>query len=145
MIKRLKRRMLLLVISVLVLVSGGIVFAINYMNWRSISADAQETLEILSLNSGKRPQMHRDEEHDGRLSPGQPPDMENVLATLSNFYVVSLTSDDEITGWTSVRADLYSDEQVQALTDAIDRYNLTHFGGTKEELDQSRLPLMIMF
>ena len=33
----------------------------------------------------------------------------------------------------------------QALTDAIDRYNLTHFGGTKEELDQSRLPLMIMF
>ena len=107
--------MLLLVISVLVLVSGGIVFAINYMNWRSISADAQETLEILSLNSGKRPQMHKDEEHDGRLSPGQPPDMENVLATLSNFYVVSLTSDDEITGWTSDRADLYSDDQVQDL------------------------------
>ena len=33
----------------------------------------------------------------------------------------------------------------QALTDAIDRYNLTHFGGTQEELNASRLPIMIMF
>ena len=33
----------------------------------------------------------------------------------------------------------------QALTDAIDQYNLTHFGGTKEELELSRLPVMIMF
>ena len=33
----------------------------------------------------------------------------------------------------------------QALTDAIDRYNLSHFGGTREELEASRLPARIMF
>ena len=32
-----------------------------------------------------------------------------------------------------------------ALTEAIDRYNLTHFGGTQEELDAARLPMKIMF
>ncbi len=33
----------------------------------------------------------------------------------------------------------------RALWNAIDQYNLDHFGGTQEELDQSRLPLSIMF
>lgn len=33
----------------------------------------------------------------------------------------------------------------RALWNAIDNYNLSHFGGTQEELDQTRLPLSIMF
>ena len=32
-----------------------------------------------------------------------------------------------------------------ALTDAIDKYNLSHFGGTQEELNDSRIPIRIMF
>ena len=51
-----------------------------------------------------------------KASPGQPPELEDALASLSNYYVVNLTSSDEITGWTSDRSDLYSDELVEDMT-----------------------------
>ena len=167
--------MMLLIVAVLVLVSGGIVFAINYLNWRSISATAQEALETLSSNSGRRPDLrggagevlpgkpdgtdafadpetepdradvlsdHETESVSERIpvgedergagipdgpgghgddpvptaSPGQPPELEDALASLSNYYVVNLTSSDEITGWTSDRSDLYTDDLVEDMT-----------------------------
>ena len=171
--------MMLLIVAVLVLVSGGIVFAINYLNWRSISATAQEALETLSSNSGRRPGLrggagevlpgkpdgtdafadsetepdrtdvlsdHETESVSERIpvgedergagipdgpgghgddpvpkaSPGQPPELEDALASLSNYYVVNLTSSDEITGWTSDRSDLYTDDLVEDILFMID-------------------------
>ena len=137
MIRKLRRRMTLLVAAVLVLVTAGIVMSINYMNWRNIRLDAAAALKTLSENSGARPPLHGEDEppaapeneseaqegglpgpspqgppekpsdRDGR--PGQPPQSENALAALSNYYVVTLSKDDSIESWTSDREDLYSD------------------------------------
>ena len=47
---------------------------------------------------------------------GQPPEAENAFASLSNYYVVKLTQDDEVEDWQSDRSDLYTDEQVQEIS-----------------------------
>jgi len=57
MIKRLRRRMTLMVIAVLILISAGIVLAIHYANERSIAAQAESTLSVLAENSGSRPSL----------------------------------------------------------------------------------------
>ena len=55
----------------------------------------------------------------GKSSPGQPPDTEHELASLSNYYVVSISKDGSISNWTSDRADLYTDEQVMDITQMV--------------------------
>ena len=54
MIGKLRRRMTLMVIAVLILVSAGIVLAIHLANERSIAAQAEETLAVLADSSGSR-------------------------------------------------------------------------------------------
>ncbi len=185
MIARLRRRMTLLVAVVVLAVTAGIVLSINYMNWRNIVRQAEDTLDILAENKGIRPQIKinaegeppegspqdgpeagaeensRDgltdstqgeasvssekpsESDDGRgpassghggvpagfheggpgaapkggpgamREPGQPPELENAMASLSNYYVATITEDGEVENWKSDRSDLYSDEMVK--------------------------------
>ena len=193
MIKKLKLRMMLLVTSVLVLVTAGIIFSINLMNWHNLNSRAEEALNTLAENSGLRPSLRPDSEavppekpgeggsgeaageesteeappdkpegegsgetppekpegeddgtppqkpgsdpgstpgnepgsgpaddpgstRDPDHKPGQPIEAENALASLSNYYVVTLSSDGEVDSWSSDRADLYTDEQVADMT-----------------------------
>ena len=166
-IHRLRRRMTLLVSAVLILVTAGIVFMINYMNWHNIASQAESALKTLAENSGVRPGLsedmnegdpgapgNRDESDPGapgnkdgndpgvpsdrstegiseigdgpgknpaqngepRPEGGQPPQIRDALATLSNYYVVSFKDDGSISSWSSDRAYLYSDEQVADMT-----------------------------
>ena len=148
MIARLRRRMTILVIVVLVTVTAGIIFLINYMNWRNIASQAESALETLALNSGVRPILGLDrgdgppvkpsgertdsdeeepedfsekEDRDppDKPSPGQPPELENALANLSNYYVVTISSDGTVEEWSSDRKDLYSDDQIQDMTTMV--------------------------
>ena len=80
MIRRLRRRMTLLVILVLVLVSAGIVLAIHLSNERSIAAQAETTLSALAEEGGTRPSMPPDGEGpagSGETPPPKPEDEED--------------------------------------------------------------------
>ena len=60
MIRRLRRRMTLMVIAVLILVSAGIVLATHLAGQRSITAQAESTLSVLAENRGSRPSRSTD-------------------------------------------------------------------------------------
>lgn len=145
MIKRLRRRMTLMVIAVLILVSAGIVLAIHYANERSIAAQAESTLSVLAENSGSRPSLPPDgsapadmnetppPKPEGKNDPsprgygerrmrGQPPearDNRTVAAGLSNSYTITLNDDGTMASWTSDRTDLYSDLQISAMAEGV--------------------------
>ena len=55
MIRKLRRRMILLVLAGLLLASAGLVLAINWMNWNSLSEQANAVLDMLAENEGERP------------------------------------------------------------------------------------------
>lgn len=145
MIKRLRRRMTLMVIAVLILVSAGIVLAIHYANERSIAVQAESTLSVLAENSGSRPSLPPDgstpadmnetppPKPEGEIDPsprgygerrmrGQPPearDNRTVAAGLSNSYTITLNDDGTVASWTSDRTDLYSDLQISAMAEGV--------------------------
>ena len=148
MIKRLRRRMTLMVIAVLILVSAGIVLAIHLADERSIAAQAEETLSVLAENCGSRSDGQPDgtgqekqretlpakSENDdsSRLSRisgnrrgnrGQPAEIrsssEAAAAGLGNSYTITLNEDGSVASWTSDRTDLYSDLQVSAIAESI--------------------------
>ena len=145
MIKRLRRRMTLMVIAVLILVSAGIVLAIHYANERSIAVQAESTLSVLAENSGSRPSLPPDgstpadmnetppPKPEGESDPsprgygeqrmrGQPPearDNRTVAAGLSNSYTITLNDDGTVASWTSDRTDLYSDLQISAMAEGV--------------------------
>ena len=73
MIKRLRRRMTLMVILVLILVSAGIVLAIHLSNERSIAAQAENTLTALAEGSGARSSMLPDGAGPGGNGETPPP------------------------------------------------------------------------
>ena len=73
MIKRLRRRMTLMVILVLILVSAGIVLAIHLSNERSIAAQAENTLTALAEGSGPRSSMLPDGAGPGGNGETPPP------------------------------------------------------------------------
>lgn len=75
------------------------------------------------------------EKPDGSVEPPEKPDGEgarlnsprrafelptgtNSLASLSNAYTIRLDEDGAVTGWSSDRSDLYTDDQIQAFADA---------------------------
>ena len=142
MIRRLRRRMLLMVIGVLVLVSVGLVLAIYLANGRSIAARSEAMLAVLAANRGEReaiagdentqdgedgasrpqwPEGEQETARDGssrRGSRGQPPDLLSgaAAARLSNSYTITLNEDGTVASWTSDRPNLYSDEQVASMT-----------------------------
>ena len=122
MIERLRRRLTLLVTGVLILVTAGIIFSINYVNWRQITGQARKALELLAENKGSRPSPKKDNpqfepgkepSRGGQSMPGRPPGLPETIAGMSSYYTVTLTADGEVSGWTSERSDLYTDEQVE--------------------------------
>ncbi len=157
MINKLRRRLTLLVIGVLVLVTAGIVLSIDIVNRRNIDASARAALDILAENRGQRPDLLEQEPPEGQEPPEKPegtvpaeeqdppekpegtvppalqeePRRRNErrrgfdlqggaasLASLANAYTITLDEQGGVTAWTSDRADLYSDEQIQAFADA---------------------------
>ena len=54
MIGRLRRRMTLLVMLAVLLVTGGIAASISFANYRGIARQAEETLSALAENGGRR-------------------------------------------------------------------------------------------
>lgn len=141
MIQKLRRRLTLLVIAVLILVTAGIVLSIDIINRRNIDATAKAALEILAENEGRRPGLADEEPPqppDGEEPPAKPDGTEpprsqdnprqrrgfemqggaNSLASLSNAYTITLDSDGGVSAWSSDRADLYTDDQIQAFADA---------------------------
>lgn len=186
MINRLRRRLTLLVVGVLALVTAGIVLSINVINLRNIDTAAASALQTLAKNGGRRPGQDTQELPEAPPQPGQveppegasqngeppakpegdmeppesasqngeppalpdgdmalpeggmtiPPDGErgpqsggrrgfglsmnnDSLARLSNAYSIRLDADGAVTEWVSDRSDLYTDEQIQAIADAI--------------------------
>ncbi len=148
MIQKLRRRLTLLVIGVLVVVTALIVLSIDAMNRRNITSTANAALDVLAENEGRRPDMRSEPpakpeegeeppKPDGEEPPDKPdgtshapdgklrdgrPDFglsggASALASLSNAYTVRLDADGGVTEWTSDRADLYDDEQIQAFAD----------------------------
>ena len=135
MIKRLQRRLTLMVIAVLVLVSAGIVLAIWLSDVQSITSQAESSLSVLEEGG---------EAGRGRMSPGQNPDegkrgpgpgknrrgsrdqpfeirsgRDAAAAGLGNSYTITLNDDGSVASWTSERTDLYSDSQIAAIAESI--------------------------
>ena len=110
MIRRLRRRMTLMVIAVLILVSAGIVLAIHLSNERSIAAQAEETLDVLtgsgsvSARETVSPKPDGKEggfrKNGGRGNRGQPPDVRSgkdaATAGLSSSYTITLNEDGSV-------------------------------------------------
>ena len=66
MIRRLTRRMILLVLCGLLLASAGLVFAINFMNWQSLTSQVTQVLDRLVQSGGQRlPRRDQFPEEDG--------------------------------------------------------------------------------
>ncbi len=136
MIGKLRRRLTLLVIGALALVTVGIVLSVHVINLRNIDRNAAAALQVLSENQGRRPDLDRQTSPDaGRLPEASPPpkpeddpgfqgrpgiDMRggNSLASLSNAYTVHLDADGSVSAWSSDREDLYDDDEVRALAAA---------------------------
>lgn len=135
MIRRLRARLTLLVIAVLALVTAGIVLSVHMIELRDIDASARAALNELAENEGRRPALSAPGEtppsppgngaattppplpEDGRQGIDMPGG--NALANLSNAYSIRLDASGSVTGWSSDRADLYTDDQVRAMADAV--------------------------
>ena len=59
MIRKLQLRLTLLVLAFLLVILAGVVFAINYINWRDLTDQAEYSLEVMINNDGRRPGMMR--------------------------------------------------------------------------------------
>ena len=223
MIKKLRRRLTVLVVGILILVSAGIVLSIHLVNLRNIEASALAALDDIAENGGRRPDMWAqapeegmppppdedfaddiddagndagDDSGEGAVTPsdayaadvddigedsgdaaavgdadddtsgdaageagndpaagtdsgvgagrfdrggmmgqrgelpggdqlrgrgwrGELTSGTDTLATLSNFYTITLDSDGAVSGWNSDRSDLYTDEQIEAIAGQI--------------------------
>ena len=136
MIKRLRRRMTVMVIAVLVLVSVGIVLAIHLSIGRNIAAQAESSLAVMAEeNAGGRfsretpppkPEENEDDRSE-RMGKNQRGNRGKTLeirdgkdaAGLGNSYTITLNDDGSVASWTSERTDLYTDEQVSAIAESI--------------------------
>lgn len=130
MIQKMRRRFAVLVLFGLLFITGGFVFAINYVNTAILSQQAQTTLRLLLASDGRRPATGagisgqsgaapRPGIAPRRSAPGQPPDDESFITSLSNFYTVRLDHDGQITEWFSDREELYTDDQIQELVTLV--------------------------
>ena len=64
MIRKLQLRFTLLVLGFLLVILAGVVFAINYVNWKDLTDQAEYSLEVLVKNNGRRPGMMMPGEDD---------------------------------------------------------------------------------
>ena len=121
MIARLQRKLTLLVIGVLVLVTAGIVVSISYANYREVDNRAYAALRSIARSRGLRPGMRR-MDGDAPMGdrplrmPDEPGEFNDSVADLSTFYTVTLDDAGAVAGWTSDREGLYTDDEVASLT-----------------------------
>ena len=143
MIKKLQTRMILLVLCGLLLASAGLVAAVNLINWNSLRQQAAGILDMLAENGGQRPLALERQRMNGwedglpekpNGEDREPPegftpspddagqirgrgalDLRNV-ASLSSYYTILLNADGEIASWSSDRAELYEEDDIQELT-----------------------------
>ena len=80
MINSLRRRLTLLVIGVLALVTAGIVLSIRVIDLKNIDATAESALQVLVENQGRRPEMSRPGEADPGETPPPRPEGEDPAA-----------------------------------------------------------------
>ena len=106
MIARLRWRLTALVIGGLILVTGGIVFAISWGNFRAVDQRAYSALHTLS---DRRPDAPPEEGGMPMRPPGEPNDF---MADLVSFYMAYLDVEGNVSRWESNRADVYTDAQV---------------------------------
>ena len=172
MIKRLRLRMSLVVIGILLLVSVGIVLSIYFSTIRNITSQAESSLAVLANENNPPPNDLRDDREKGEKPEETPPpkpdkDDKNdrgtknqrgdrgssfeirngrdaAAAGLGNSYTITLNDDGSVESWTSERDDLYSDEQIQDISEKIlsesresgridtQYYRVTHFNGQKK-------------
>ncbi len=156
MIRQLQRKMTLLVIVVLVLVSTGIVIAIDQFNTANIITQVNSSLDVLEESQGQlslapsdKPSRKpgEDSSGEGTSSEGEsssashtPPEKPSEgshqpsgepgrdrprslsreeVASLSNYYTVTLDEDGEITSLETDREDLYTQEDQQYFIDSV--------------------------
>ena len=142
MIEHLRRKITVLVLAVLFLITCLFVAAINLINWHDLNTQAEETLQQLMLGSGDSeppvPPKNEDgmpllpEEQAGDADerhepsgerppqlPGQPVSDRMMMAGLASSYTVMLGEDGLVRDWFSDRSSLYTDDQIQELVSAI--------------------------
>ena len=134
MIRRLRFRMTFLVIAVLVVVSVGIVLAIHLSTQRNIAAQAETSLSAMAEKDGNagrgemtKPDDDGKKKHESEKSwpkdKGQPPEIRNgrdaAAAELGNSYSMTMNEDGTVASWSSQRTDLYTDEQIAEMAEAI--------------------------
>ena len=138
MIARLRRKLTLLVIAVLLLVTAGIIFAISFSTFQNVDRQAYNALRAMSRGQRFAP---RNLDPDSTLPPFddtaslqgrrfrgdqrgfEPELLEDDIAGLSNTYTIELNDDDTVKQWTSDRASLYTDDQVAALAARVSASN----------------------
>lgn len=122
MIKKLQRKFTLIVTAALFVIVAGIVFAINFVNSMSIVQQAEASLQILVESEGRRPGfLPQKPEADSDQVTNRPPptDSPTFRANLSNYCAIRLNEDGSVAGWFSDRPDLYTDEQIQSLSNEV--------------------------
>ena len=138
MIKKLKARMILLVLCGLLLASAGLVFAVNWINWRSLISQSEGILDTLAENNGQRPfalEPWGTDLPDGTPPPWRAEDDDAGLAfrraqtlrwrsqgndlrsaaSLISFYTVDIDSDGAISSLNIDRAGLYDEQEIRSL------------------------------
>ena len=143
MIRKLRRRVILVALSGLLLASAGLVLAVNWMNWNSLEAQAGQVLDMLAENGGQRPtgknrlggaptapddkDLDKDREPPSDAPAFTEQDRNGFrgrngsltdAASLSNYFTAILNDDGTVAEWSSERADLYTDEDAVAIAAA---------------------------
>ena len=140
MIRSLRRRLTALVLSGLLLILGATVGSINLLNWVNLKTQAEQILDILAENGGRRPGERWEER--GEVPEDAPqipvndnsftdeslqgtaqesgtlealPFLPNQRASLSNSYTIFLDEAGAVEEWFSDRSDLYTEEEITAL------------------------------
>lgn len=139
MIKKMRRKFSIFVMVGLLLITGGFVFAINYVNAAILRQQSQSMLHMLLKSDGRRPAAEAGKDMqtgDGedrtappaekappegmrQNAPWQPPDDRSFITNLSNSYTVRLDRSNQITEWFSDRKELYTDDQVQEIVGLV--------------------------
>ena len=121
MIQRLQKKLTLLILACVFILVSGIVVSVNTVNWLTLCSQAETSLQALMDNEGQRPkQQSQDRPREKRArNPAIPSDDRASTASLGNSYTLRIDHSGALTEWTSDRADLYDDTQVQALAAQI--------------------------
>ena len=155
MIHTMQRKLTVFVLLVLLLITSGFVFTVNYTNAAMLRQQAQHSLQLLLDSDGRRPALGTG--GPGRTLPqGETPPQDDKLASsdgaagrapqrppgsihslpihdrsyitnLSNSYSVRLNREQEIQEWFSDRPELYDDAQIEGLA-ALALETGQHFG-----------------